>query len=178
MEITTIGLDLAKRVFQVHGVNAEGAGVLRKALRRGQVLPFFAGVDPWHRSCGRHGAGRVCCRSEAIPFGARVCRLAWADALAELQRGQGPAWPHLQDGRPVSAQAPCRRRDRAGPAGEAQAADGGPTPPRSACQKAGAGGERGDGEQDGACRLGHHGPRGDLPAPSCAGAGGMSRRAS
>jgi transposase len=42
MEITTIGLDLAKRVFQVHGVNAEGAVVLRKALRRGQVLPFFA----------------------------------------------------------------------------------------------------------------------------------------
>jgi transposase len=42
LEITTIGLDPAKRVFQVHGVNAAGAVVLRKALRRGQVLPFFA----------------------------------------------------------------------------------------------------------------------------------------
>ena len=42
MEVTTIGLDLAKRVFQVHAVNAEGAIVLRKALRRGQMLPFFA----------------------------------------------------------------------------------------------------------------------------------------
>jgi transposase len=42
MQVTTVGLDLAKRVFQVHGVNAEGAVVLRKALRRGQVLPFFA----------------------------------------------------------------------------------------------------------------------------------------
>jgi transposase len=42
MEVTTVGLDLAKHVFQVHGVNAEGAIVLRKALRRGQMLPFFA----------------------------------------------------------------------------------------------------------------------------------------
>jgi transposase len=37
-EVTTIGLDLAKHVFQVHGVDAEGAAVLRKQLRRGQVL--------------------------------------------------------------------------------------------------------------------------------------------
>jgi transposase len=40
-EITTIGLDLAKHVFQVHGVDAEGTVVLRKQLRRGQVLSFF-----------------------------------------------------------------------------------------------------------------------------------------
>ena len=42
-EVTTIGLDLAKHVFQVHGVDAEGATVLRKQLRRGQVLGFHAG---------------------------------------------------------------------------------------------------------------------------------------
>src|ERR1700746_2327502 len=41
-EVTTIGLDLAKHVFQVHGVDAEGATVLRKQLRRGQVLAFFS----------------------------------------------------------------------------------------------------------------------------------------
>ena len=40
-EITTVGLDLAKHVFQVHGVDAEGATVLRKQLRRAQVLGFF-----------------------------------------------------------------------------------------------------------------------------------------
>src|SRR5262249_47779473 len=40
-EVTTIGLDLAKHVFQVHGVDADGATVLRKQLRRGQVLAFF-----------------------------------------------------------------------------------------------------------------------------------------
>ncbi|GGF51727.1 IS110 family transposase [Aliidongia dinghuensis] len=46
MEITTIGLDLAKRVFQVHGVDAAGEVVVRKALRRAQVLPFFAKLPP------------------------------------------------------------------------------------------------------------------------------------
>ncbi len=42
MQITTIGLDLAKSVFQVHGVDAEGKVVVAKALRRSQVLAFFA----------------------------------------------------------------------------------------------------------------------------------------
>jgi transposase len=41
-----IGLDLAKNVFQVHGVDAEGGVVLRKRLRRGQVERFFAGLAP------------------------------------------------------------------------------------------------------------------------------------
>jgi transposase len=43
-EITTVGLDLAKQVFQVHAVDAAGRVVLRKALRRGQVMGFFAGL--------------------------------------------------------------------------------------------------------------------------------------
>jgi transposase len=42
-EVTTIGLDLAKHVFQVHGASASGAVLLRKKLRRGKVLSFFAG---------------------------------------------------------------------------------------------------------------------------------------
>lgn len=46
MEISTIGLDLAKNVFQVHGVNKEGTVVLRKTLRRAQMLPFFAKLSP------------------------------------------------------------------------------------------------------------------------------------
>lgn len=46
MEITTVGLDLAKRVFQVHGVNTAGGVVVRKALRRAQMLPFFAKLPP------------------------------------------------------------------------------------------------------------------------------------
>ena len=42
MDITTIGLDLAKSIFQVHGVDANGRVVIRKSLRRAQMLPFFA----------------------------------------------------------------------------------------------------------------------------------------
>ena len=46
MEITTIGLDLANNVFQVHGVNERGKAVLRKQLKRDQVAAFFANLPP------------------------------------------------------------------------------------------------------------------------------------
>ncbi len=46
MQVTTIGLDLAKSVFQVHGVDASGKVVVAKALRRGQVLTFFSKLPP------------------------------------------------------------------------------------------------------------------------------------
>ena len=45
-EITTIGLDTAKSVFQVHGVDADGEVVVRKQLKRRQVLPFFTKQPP------------------------------------------------------------------------------------------------------------------------------------
>jgi len=45
-DITTIGLDLAKSVFQVHAVDAMGSVVMRKRLRRSQVLAFFAEIPP------------------------------------------------------------------------------------------------------------------------------------
>jgi transposase len=44
MKITTIGLDLAKNVFQVHGVDEQGKAVIRKQLRRDQVAAFFANL--------------------------------------------------------------------------------------------------------------------------------------
>ena len=44
--ITTVGLDLAKMVFQVHGADAEGRPVVRKKLRRGKLLGFFADLSP------------------------------------------------------------------------------------------------------------------------------------
>ncbi len=46
MDVTTIGVDLAKSVFQVHGVDAAGETVIRKQLRRRQVLPFFKKLAP------------------------------------------------------------------------------------------------------------------------------------
>jgi transposase len=44
MQLTTIGLDIAKHVFQVHGVDQHGMAVLRKRLSRGRVLAFFANL--------------------------------------------------------------------------------------------------------------------------------------
>ena len=46
MQITTVGLDLAKHIFPVHAVDAAGQVVVRKRLRRGEVLSFFAGLSP------------------------------------------------------------------------------------------------------------------------------------
>jgi transposase len=41
MQIATIGLDIAKNVFQVHGIDAKEKVVVRKQLRRSQVMAFF-----------------------------------------------------------------------------------------------------------------------------------------
>ena len=46
MQITTIGLDIAKNVFQVHGIDASEKVVVRKQLRRSQVLAFFKALPP------------------------------------------------------------------------------------------------------------------------------------
>jgi len=67
-EVSTVGLDIAKTVFQVHGVNAEGAVVERRLLRRSQVLTWFGKLAPclvgleacgtahyWARELGRLG---------------------------------------------------------------------------------------------------------------------------
>lgn len=45
-EISIIGLDLAKQVFQVHGARVDGSVVLRKKLTRGQLLAFFSNLPP------------------------------------------------------------------------------------------------------------------------------------
>ena len=46
MEMTTLGIDLAKSVFQLHGVDADGAVVLQRKLRRGAVLVFLGNLEP------------------------------------------------------------------------------------------------------------------------------------
>ena len=46
MQVTTIGLDLAKNVFQVHGIDAAEKVVVRKQLRRGQLIKFFEALAP------------------------------------------------------------------------------------------------------------------------------------
>jgi len=46
MDVTTVGIDLAKQVFQVHGVDGRGAVLIRKQLKRAEVVRFFATLSP------------------------------------------------------------------------------------------------------------------------------------
>ena len=46
MQIKTLGIDLAKSVFQLHGVDDNGEVVLQKKLRRGVVLDFLSKLEP------------------------------------------------------------------------------------------------------------------------------------
>ena len=65
-EITTIGLDIAKSVFQAHGADASGSVVLRKKLSRGRLLAFFASQPPcrvaMEAGAGSHHWGRELAR--------------------------------------------------------------------------------------------------------------------
>jgi transposase len=65
MNTTTIGLDIAKAVFQVHGVDAHGQPTLRKCVRRAQLVVFFANLPPCLvgiEACGsaHHWARELC----------------------------------------------------------------------------------------------------------------------
>ena len=50
--VTTIGLDIAKSVFQVHGIDAKGKVMIRRQLKRRYLLAFFEKLQPpgWYRS--------------------------------------------------------------------------------------------------------------------------------
>lgn len=47
MTITTLGIDLAKNIFQLHGVDSNGRAVVRKKLRRKDLMPYIAQLPPW-----------------------------------------------------------------------------------------------------------------------------------
>ena len=46
MDISTVGLNLAKNVFQVHAIDSAGKVIVRRSLRRRQVMPFFTKLEP------------------------------------------------------------------------------------------------------------------------------------
>jgi transposase len=69
--ITTIGLDIAKSVFQVHGVDAGGQVVIRRQLKRRYVLAFSRSCHPaWLASkpAPRHIIGRASSRRSATRY--------------------------------------------------------------------------------------------------------------
>lgn len=102
-EVATVGLDLAKMVFQVHGADASGRAVLLKTLRRPKVLEFFAqlprctvameacsGAHYWAREIGRFGhRTRLIPPSYVKPFVKRQKNDA-SDAEAICEAAQRP----------------------------------------------------------------------------------------
>src|SRR5262245_65440271 len=87
MEITTIGLDLAKSVFQVHGVDATGQVVVRKSLRRAQMLPFFARLPPCLVGMEACGTSHHWAR-ELIKFGHQVSLMPPAYVKSYVEMGE------------------------------------------------------------------------------------------
>lgn len=69
-EVVTIGLDIAKSVFQIHGVDGDGAVVIRKRVSRGKVLEFFADLSPCLvalKPAQQHIIGAVSCNHWGTP---------------------------------------------------------------------------------------------------------------
>ncbi len=67
-EVCTIGLELAKNVFQVHGVDGSGEAVIHRQLRRGQVLPFFKRLPPCLVAWILSGHSPSSCRYSSMPL--------------------------------------------------------------------------------------------------------------
>jgi transposase len=101
--VSTIGLDLAKHVFQAHGADKDGAVVFRKRLRRQQVLSFFAALPPctvameacagspyWGRQIGKLGHSvKLIAPAYVKPFDKRQKNDA-SDAEAISEAAQRP----------------------------------------------------------------------------------------
>ncbi len=146
-EVSTIGLDLAKNVFQVHGADASGAVLFRRKLRRHQVLTFFAGQKPctvameacgsahhWAREIGRLGhTVRLIPPAYMKPFVKRQKNDA-ADAEAICEAAQRPTMrfvapkragpsrrPRVPDPRSPGATTNSDHQCPAGPSGRVRA---------------------------------------------------------
>lgn len=117
-QVTIVGLDLAKRVFQVHGATADGGIAIRKKLSRGQVLAFFADLPPcvvameacatahyWAREIGALGHNvRLVPPAYVKPFVKRQKNdAADAEAIAEAA-----SWPTMRFVEPKSPQQQAR----------------------------------------------------------------------
>src|SRR6266702_7058707 len=90
MQVTTIGLDIAKNVFQVHGINAAEKVVVRKQLRRSQVLAFFKALPPCLIGMEACATAHYWAR-ELTKLGHKVRLMPAKDVKAYLKRNKNDA---------------------------------------------------------------------------------------
>ena len=90
MQITTIGLDLAKNLFQVHAVDRDGQVVLRRRLARAEVAPFFAALAPCQIGVEACGTAHYWAR-ELIALGHEVRLMPAAYVKPYVKRGKNDA---------------------------------------------------------------------------------------
>ena len=114
--ITTIGLDIAKSVFQVHGIDAQGKVIIRLQLKRRYVLAFFQKLPPclvgieacaschhWSRQLQALGA-------YGTPFAAGLCKATWNARRAVTMSDQKRRSPKRNN----KQQRPAKHRDQHG----------------------------------------------------------------
>ena len=89
-EVTTIGLDLAKHVFQVHGIDAAGQVMVRRQLRRGELLKFFEKQSPCLVGMEACGTSHYWAR-EITAFGHTVKMMPPAYVKPYVKRGKTDA---------------------------------------------------------------------------------------
>jgi transposase len=85
MQIITIGLDIAKNVFQVHGIDAAEKVIVRKQLRRGQVMAFFEALTPCLIGM------EACATRELTKLGHKVRLMPAKDVKAYVKRNKNDA---------------------------------------------------------------------------------------
>jgi transposase len=90
MQVTTIGLDIAKNVFQVHGIDTAEKVVVRKQLRRGQVMKFFAALPPCLVGMEACATAHYWAR-ELTKLGHRVRLMPAKDVKAYVKRNKNDA---------------------------------------------------------------------------------------
>src|SRR6266550_1007669 len=90
MQISTIGLDIAKNVFQVHGIDANETVVVRKRLRRSQVLAFFKALPPCLIGMEACATAHYWAR-ELTKLGHRVRLMPAKDVKAYVKRNKNDA---------------------------------------------------------------------------------------
>jgi transposase len=90
MQVITIGIDLAKNVFHVHGVDANDKVVFNRPLRRSQVLPFFAELAPCLIGMEACASAHYWAR-ELKKLGHSVRMMPAKDVMAYVKRGKNDA---------------------------------------------------------------------------------------